>query len=396
MKFQLKQAKLKHVAIFLAVIYAVSMPPMAYADWSFSGLGNLGRSDIHATAINDSGQVTGFFNTSVPPIFNSELNHAFITGPNGIGMTDLGTLGGSDSRGFGINDSGQVVGMSLTASNDDYKVIITGPNGVGMTDLGSVSGVISSGINDSGQIARNFSNQAFITGPNGVGMTDLGNLGRPFGAAEANDINNSGQVAGASETADFTTHAFITGPNGVDMVDLGTLGGGFSHATGINESGQVVGVSNTAALPRDQHAFVTGPDGSGMTDLGTLGGRFSEAFSINDSGEVIGMAQTASNDFHAFIYSHGGITDLNLLDVVVAAGWTFLSFSDINNNGQIVGHGINSEGNSEVFLLSYTPDTVFTPNPIFVPIPEPETYIMLLAGLGLLGFMVHRRKEIVM
>lgn len=27
------------------------------------------------------------------------------------------------------------------------------------------------------------------------------------------------------------------------------------------------------------------------------------------------------------------------------------------------------------------------------PIPEPETYAMLLAGLGLLGFMAHRRKE---
>jgi hypothetical protein len=29
------------------------------------------------------------------------------------------------------------------------------------------------------------------------------------------------------------------------------------------------------------------------------------------------------------------------------------------------------------------------------PVPEPETYAMLLAGLGLVGFMVRRRKEIV-
>lgn len=28
-----------------------------------------------------------------------------------------------------------------------------------------------------------------------------------------------------------------------------------------------------------------------------------------------------------------------------------------------------------------------------LPVPEPETYAMLLAGLGLLGFMIHRRKE---
>ena len=30
------------------------------------------------------------------------------------------------------------------------------------------------------------------------------------------------------------------------------------------------------------------------------------------------------------------------------------------------------------------------------PVPEPETYTMLLAGLGLLGFMAPRRKETVL
>ncbi len=142
------------------------------------------------------------------------------------------------------------------------------------------------------------------------------------------------------------------------------------------------------------HAFITGSNGIGMTDLGTLGGYHSGASGINDSGEVVGVADTAHGESHSFIFSHGGMTDLSLLAPVVAAGWTDLYASSINNNGQIAGYG-NHNGNKEAFLLSYTPDTVFTPSPIFIPppIPEPETYLMLLGGLGLIGYLVRRRKE---
>lgn len=51
---------------------------------------------------------------------------------------------------------------------------------------------------------------------------------------------------------------------------------------------------------------------------------------------------------------------------------------DINNHGQMVGFGTNKEGGTEAFLLSYTADTVFDPQPIYIPpVPEPETYMML-------------------
>jgi len=37
-------------------------------------------------------------------------------------MSDLGTLGGNTSRALGINNSGQVVGLSLTASGGDARL----------------------------------------------------------------------------------------------------------------------------------------------------------------------------------------------------------------------------------------------------------------------------------
>ncbi|MBX9917117.1 MAG: PEP-CTERM sorting domain-containing protein [Nitrosomonas sp.] len=154
-----------------------------------------------------------------------------------------------------------------------------------------------------------------------------------------------------------------------------------AYPNDINNSGQVVGNADT----NDDgyaHAFITGANGVGMTDLGTLGGNQSGATGINDSGQVVGWALTNNGSNHAFLFSGGVMTDLSLLAPVVADGWTELHAQAINDNEQIVGWGWHN-GTEQAFLLSFGTS---------LPIPEPETYIMLLTGLGLLGFMVRRRK----
>ena len=179
-----------------------------------------------------------------------------------------------------------------------------------VTDLGpwggSGTGLRPNGINNAGQ----FTGASYPTGHAFVStagvITDLGTLGGTGSSGIA--INNSGQVAGNSTTAQGATHGFLYS-NGA-MTDIGTLGGrSGSQVSGINSTGQIVGTSYTGA---DQRAFVY--SGGVMTDLGTLGGASSHALGINDSGKIIGFSETSSNPgpsvLHGFVYSGGVMTDL--------------------------------------------------------------------------------------
>jgi probable HAF family extracellular repeat protein len=120
-------------------------------------LGTLGGTDSTGSGINDSGQVTGNSATTGTP------QHAFLwspTTPNGASgtMHDLGTLGGAESYGYGINASGQVTGFSYTTGHAaDHAFLYT--SGIGMVDLNTLIDPLSGweleigyGINDAGQI----------------------------------------------------------------------------------------------------------------------------------------------------------------------------------------------------------------------------------------------------
>ena len=308
------------------------------------------------TAINDAGQVVGI-------IRGGGRGGGFITGPDGVGIRSLGNGGGGVTP-SGINAAGQVAGGGNGA-------FITGPDGVGMRDLGTLGGSHSwaYGINNAGQVVGSSSTpqgspHAFITGPDGAGMTDLGTLGgyHSFGWG----INDAGQVVGesyTSTTAAGKLHAFITGPDGVGMRDLGTLGGNDSFPTGVNDAGQVVGAARAA--DNEWHGFITGPNGAGMRDLGTS----IRPSGINDAGEVAGQLffrETPDVQSHAVITGPNGvgITDLNSL-VKVPDDFLLINAVDINNEGQVIAIGV---------------------------IPEPESYAMFLAGLGLIGLMTRRKR----
>ena len=81
--------------------------------------------------MNNAGEVVGFSGAL-------HGTHAFIWTAGG-GMVDLGTLGGSFSWAFGINNRGQVVGNSQLPGDTLSHAFLWTPD-TGMVDLGTLGG----------------------------------------------------------------------------------------------------------------------------------------------------------------------------------------------------------------------------------------------------------------
>ena len=99
MKYSISLRSISAAITFLAISPVLAAGP----SYSITGLGTLGGTLSNAYGINNSGQIVG---DSV--ISNNNTSHAFLY--SGGVMTDLGTLGGTFSTAVGINDNGQIVG----------------------------------------------------------------------------------------------------------------------------------------------------------------------------------------------------------------------------------------------------------------------------------------------
>jgi probable HAF family extracellular repeat protein len=323
--------------------------------------------------LNNKGVVTGGADTSIvdPYCFNNPdcfVDHGFKWQEGGL--ADLGTLGGSNSQGFWINDKGQIAGFAQNGMIDPLldiqlvHAVLWSDEGT-ITDIGTFGGYesLSQAINKRGQVVGLAANT--IPDPNAIlllgqqaraflwdkktGMQDLGTLGTGNDAF-TQYVNDRGQVAGFAYTnttpnstascGNIPTQDPFWWENGT-MTDIGTLGGVCGFANGLNNRGQVIGVSDLAG-DVFSHPFLWDKK-RGLKDLGTLGGNYGAPIWLNDNGDAVGYATLGGDQAdHAVLWSNGQTTDLG-----VVSGDGCSAARSINSQGQVVGaSGICTSGNN--------------------------------------------------
>jgi probable HAF family extracellular repeat protein len=342
---------------------------------------------------------------------------------------DLGVVGsGTQSYGYGMNDNGQVVGISGTGGTANNAAIYSGGT-FSYLNKGSYRDCIAYGISDNGAVAGsvdiktgiNPAQQNPCVWTSSGTLTYIGNLGGATGNGYSYCVDNSGQVVGVSATASGS-HAFLWTATGGD-VDLGAgnarwidpvtgqiVGGGtagypcfFSSSSPgtetvlgnmpgaggaaycVNDSGQVVGTYTDTAT----HAFLWTSAGGGTTiDISAALplDAFSIAYSINNNGDAVGEYRLSDGvTLHAFEYDSSTSTGIDLNNATFTGaglgGFVLQQARAINASGQISGFGVTAGGATHAFLL--------TP----VPVPEPSTLLLVATGmLGLLAYAWRKRE----
>src|SRR5438067_3675283 len=153
--------------------------------------------------------------------------------------------------------------------------------------------------------------------------------------SSASDVNDNGDVAGASNTLKAIVPFIFTAQNGLQRIALlrdDTCG----QAMAINKYRHVVGFSSGRF---GRKAFLW-KHGAATRDLGALpGGTYSRACDINDADEIVGTSGSGAGE-RAVLWTTSG----NLRDLGTLPGDSASEAAAINNNGDVVGYSKGPRG----------------------------------------------------
>ncbi len=198
------------------------------------------------TSINAQGVVTGSCS-------DCQTGIGWVRAANGT-FTSFDVPGSFQTRPFGINDKGEIVGSyeDFSGGTDHTHGFFRSADGKITTFDEPESHQITNAyaVNNKGAITGNFSDansawRGYIRQPDGTFTTFDADM---EGAA----INAKGTIAGSARLAQPRIKGFVRYPSGKTIKISGpSAGGGGTHATSINKAGVVVGYFET----RPNHGF---------------------------------------------------------------------------------------------------------------------------------------------
>lgn len=343
-------------------------------------------------------------------------------------ITDLSLLtpGDRTAQWTGINNAGDLVGQGGAG-------VLSYIGGTLAADS-SYGGIENAVIGNNGTILFNApvpmaASWVYMAYSIKNGVTSQLPLTAPYGLNYVTAVNDAGvAVGGAADgvycgewgTCDGIERAVIYGADGGTPTKLGTLAGHQqSTATGINNQGTIVGWSGNSAWGGASFIYQNGT----MRDL-NVGTESTVPVAINDAGQIAGtywrgidgfgswLITNGQVEYFALGHEHTSVIDLNNAGQVIGdsgswgesrawlradgkmtmldellheEGWSVLKVHDLNDLGQIVAEVRRPDG-AYVFAV-LTPDEP----PVLLPVPEPGTWAMLAAGLGVMAFVRRRR-----
>ncbi|MEL6815673.1 MAG: hypothetical protein AAFP03_12775 [Cyanobacteria bacterium J06598_3] len=317
---------------------------------------------------------------SVPMLLQAIPADAFV--PRRYQITDLGTLGGTSSLAYGLNEVGDVVGVAEDGEGISHAFVWSGGRMRALPDLGfggvaydinsrgDVTGAVDTGVDyvrpwdgrrsrvdnvafwqlDQGQLDQRQLSQRQLDQGQSNQLINLGNLGG-FPRGEGRSLSDDGWIVGTASAPlqsvpeeDIWQRAFVALPGGSALRDAESLLGDIrSFLFDVNGKKQAPGfsVSDNRGGPEVTQAglWQFAPDGSvqSITPLEPLEpDQTSVALGINEAGEVVGRSATAEGQ-NVTVYWGADQTAPELLPVLSENPGSYVRAWQINDRSLVVG-----------------------------------------------------------
>ncbi len=201
--------------------------------------------------------------------------------------------------------------------------------------------------------------RAFVYDTNTRELTFLSIAGAV--SMEAVDINNRGQIVGNFKDAQNVWHGFRYTDGVYEVIDFDFYGGN-TVVGGINDAGTIVG--HCACI--DDNSFILR---DGIYESFRAGANYTVASDINNAEQIVGWLGPSGKRV-GFLYENGVTT---ILDLNPNSGSS--TYARTINNLGVIGGSLDGIG----FFVNTS------------PVPEPATYLLIIAGIGFLASRSGRR-----